>query len=163
MRSPVLRLLAVGSISMLIALVSSSEATALRSGSWVWPVEGPHTISGNYTAPLTPYTAGHRGIDVVAKEGVNVYAPADGIVHFAGFIVDRGVLSIDHGKLLSTFEPIIALVQEGDVVKQGSLIGTVASSNHCQCLHLGAREGENYLSPLALLASIEPAVLLPWD
>jgi hypothetical protein len=28
---------------------------------------------------------------------------------------------------------------------------------------MGARQGKDYLSPLAMLASIPAAVLLPWD
>lgn len=156
----------VGAIFLSIALtvmLAPSSATALRSGSWVWPVHGSHTITRNYLAPLTPFTAGHRGIDVLAQPGDEVLAPADGVVHFAGEVVNRGVLSIDHGQLLSSFEPITPSVTEGKFVKQGSIIGTVSESDHCQCLHVGAREKGKYLSPLALLASIEPAVLLPWD
>ena len=155
----------VSSVTLCVALGLSSQtlsAQALRAGSWQWPVEGPKTISRNYAAPLTPYSTGHRGIDIVARQGDPVFAPDSGTVHFAGTVVDRGVLSLDHGRFLSSFEPVTPTVVEGQRVSRGEVIAYVASSGHCTCLHMGARENGLYLSPLALLSSIEAAVLLPW-
>ncbi len=63
--------------------------------------------------------------------------------------------------------PVHSLRMEGVVAKQDVIFGgngeTVTTSNHCTCLHMGARQGKDYLSPLAMLASIPAAVLLPWD
>lgn len=157
-------LLATSCFSLAAAIsIATQPASALRSGTWTWPVQGTHTVISDYQAPLNPYSAGHRGIDIVAKPGDPVYAPDDGVIHFAGTVVDRGVLSIDHGKFHSSFEPIDTDVHQGQIVHRGQQIGIVASSNHCTCLHLGARQDDNYLSPLALLSAIEPAVLMAWE
>jgi len=84
-------------------------------------------------------------------------------VHFAGFVVDRPVLSISHpGGVLSSFEPVEATVAAGDHVRRGQVIG-VLLAGHCAtpCLHLGARIGGEYVNPLLFLADVPRAVLLP--
>lgn len=158
------RVVATSLLSVIAALsLNHSSAQALRSGTWSWPVTGPHTISRNYSAPTSAYSPGHRGIDLVASSGTEILSPADGVVHFAGWVVDRPVLSIEHEGLLSTFEPVEALVMKGEKVSRGQVIGLLGSGAHCSCLHMGARQGEDYLSPLAMLSSVPAAVLLPWD
>lgn len=118
-----------------------------------------------FEAPETKYSPGHRGIDIAAAEGAAVRAPEGGIVHFAGSVAGKPVVSLEHaGGLLSSFEPVVATVHEGDAVAEGDVIGTVAASDHCgaqACFHLGARLGGEYLNPMLLLGSIPRAVLLP--
>ncbi len=160
----VAKLLATSLFCVAIAItLNTSPAHALHAGSWSWPLAGAHTISRGYAAPSVFYGAGHRGIDLVAQEGAEVLAPADGVVHFVGTVVDRELISLDHGEYLSTFEPVTSTLAEGELVTRGQVIGFVTTSTHCSCLHMGARQGKDYLSPLALLASIPAAVLLPWD
>ena len=129
---------------------------------WNWPVDPPHVIVRPYIAPRTPYSAGHRGIDLAAPTGT-VYAPADGVVHFAGTVVDRPVLSIEQpGGVLTSYEPVATTLTAGATVERGEVIGTVVPG-HCAslCLHFGVRVHGDYASPLAWLGGIEPAVLLP--
>ena len=48
-------------------------AVVLTLGSsqlWAWPVPAPHPIARPFIAPETPYTAGHRGLDIRADAGV---------------------------------------------------------------------------------------------
>lgn len=159
-----LRVLATSLLALACVLsLNTPPAHALLSGSWTWPLAGSHHIIRNYEAPERFYAPGHRGIDLEAHAGQEVFSPADGVVHFVGHVVNRDLISIEHGSYLSTFEPVTAVVQEGEYVLRGQLIGTVASGEHCTCLHMGARKGHSYLSPVALLGAIEPAVLLPWD
>ncbi|GAA2081592.1 hypothetical protein GCM10009840_16820 [Pseudolysinimonas kribbensis] len=131
---------------------------------WAWPVAPPHPVVRGYLAPPTPYGAGHRGIDIRAPDGAPLLAPDDGIVHFAGFVVDRPVLSIQHaGGVLSSFEPVSTTLHAGDVVHRGRVIGTVLAG-HCTsgtCLHLGARVDGQYVNPLLFLGGVPPAVLYP--
>ena len=61
-----------------------------------------------------------------------IVAPAAGVVSFAGAVVDRGVLTIDHGDgVVSAIEPVDGLVAEGEAVAAGDPIGVVASGGHC--------------------------------
>jgi murein DD-endopeptidase MepM/ murein hydrolase activator NlpD len=96
---------------------------------WAWPVHGSHQILRPFLAPSTQYSAGHRGIDIAASGAV--YAPADGVVHFAGFVVDRDVLSIAHsGGVLSSYEPVLSSVPAGAAVRRGQVIGQL-EPGHC--------------------------------
>jgi murein DD-endopeptidase MepM/ murein hydrolase activator NlpD len=135
------------------------------STSWAWPVPAPHPIARPFVAPATAYSAGHRGLDIRADAGVEVRAPAAGVVHFAGFVVDRPVISIRHpGGVLSSFEPVEPLVAAGDRVARGDVIG-ILLPGHCSspCLHLGARIDGEYVNPLLFLGGLEHAVLYPLD
>lgn len=132
---------------------------------WSWPVAAPHPLARPFIAPATPYAAGHRGIDIRAPAGSEVRAPADGTVHFAGFVVDRPVLSIRHaGGVLSSFEPVEPLVATGDPVRRGQVVG-ILQAGHCAtaCLHLGARVDGGYVNPLLFLGGLEHAVLYPLE
>jgi murein DD-endopeptidase MepM/ murein hydrolase activator NlpD len=131
---------------------------------WSWPVPSPHVVVRAYLAPATRYGAGHRGIDIRAALGTPVTAPDDGTVLFAGRVVDRGVLSIDHGTVRSSFEPVRPLVQPGEHVSRGQVVALVAApgaTHPAGVLHLGARVRDGYVSPLLFLGGLRRAVLLP--
>ncbi|WP_255447643.1 murein hydrolase activator EnvC [Schumannella sp. 10F1B-5-1] len=145
-------------------LLRMLAAVAVATGGWLWPVAAPHPVVNPYAAPPTPYSAGHRGIDIGAAAGSPVLAPADGVVHFAGVVVDRPLVSIDHGGgVLSSLEPVEPLVAKGDAVVRGQVIGTL-QPGHCgdsACVHLGVRVDGEYVSPLLWLGGVPRAVLLP--
>jgi murein DD-endopeptidase MepM/ murein hydrolase activator NlpD len=154
--------IAGASVALLLAF-TAAVADPPPGARWTWPVAPPHAIARPFVAPATPYGAGHRGIDIRAPAGSVVRAPADGVVFFAGFVVDRPVLSIAHaGGVLSSFEPVVASVAAGERVRRGQVIGTLLAG-HCTatCLHLGARVGGQYLNPLLFLGEVPRAVLLP--
>lgn len=107
--------------------------------------------------------AGHRGVDLGASDGV-VLSPADGVVVFVGTVVDRPVLTIDHGDgLVSSFEPVTASVSEGDSLEAGQEVGRISTEPHCPtlCVHWGVRENGEYVNPLPFVSDRRPSVLLP--
>ncbi|MDQ8707086.1 M23 family metallopeptidase [Streptomyces sp. LHD-70] len=148
---------------------------AAPSGDRAWPVRAP--VLRGWDPPATPYGPGHRGIDLAAPPGTDVRAAAPGRISYVGRVAGRGVLTIDHPgtgapPLRTTYEPVHALVDKGDEVAAGDVIGTVerrasAADAHCprSCLHWGLRRGTTYLDPLTLLpASLTergPSRLLP--
>jgi murein DD-endopeptidase MepM/ murein hydrolase activator NlpD len=151
------------------------SALLLAASLWLWPVTGPHAVARAYLAPATPYSAGHRGVDLRAAEGgpdgtaagtavgTAVLAPADGVVRFAGWVVDRPVLSVTHADgVISSYEPVESVLSEGDHVRRGDVICTLLPG-HCRspCLHLGVRIDGEYVSPLLFLGGQPRAVLLP--
>lgn len=161
----------IGLLAMLAMLVplpwasASPAAGAAHSpaSGWSWPIEPPRMVVGPYVAPATPYGAGHRGIDLRSSAGAAVYAPADGVVYFAGVVVDRPVLSLRHsGGLMSSFEPVDSTLVPGAIVHRGDRIGTLLPG-HCTspCLHFGVRLYGQYVSPLKYLGGIPRSVLLP--
>ncbi|HYI34579.1 MAG TPA: M23 family metallopeptidase [Glaciibacter sp.] len=143
-----------------------SASAAVPAARWEWPLGRAQYVSRGFVAPPTRYAAGHRGIDLQAAPSDRVRAPADGVVSFAGSVAGRPVLSIAHpGDLISSFEPVLAEVSEGDVVAGGAVVGSMASGGHCDahCLHFGVRLHGEYVSPLLYLAGVPRAVLLPLD
>lgn len=160
----------LGSVPAPVSAASGSGARdafpSAEQPRWVWPVDPPHAIVRPFQAPATPYSAGHRGVDLTATEGAAVYAPANGTVYFAGTVVDRGVVSVSHeGGYLSSFEPVKGEVVAGQPVAAGQRIGVVSGTSHCAspCLHFGLRKDGLYLSPMLFFDRIPPAVLLPLE
>lgn len=152
------------SLGVTLAVVATnSPETAALTPRWGWPLAAPHVVVQPFVAPETPYSPGHRGIDIGGSVGDVVAAPARGVVHFAGWVVDRGVVSIRHeGGLISSFEPVSAVVVAGERVERGQVVG-VLERGHCAgpCLHFGVRRYGEYVSPLLFLAGIPRSVLLP--
>jgi murein DD-endopeptidase MepM/ murein hydrolase activator NlpD len=113
---------------------------AALAAPWSWPT-GSHVVVRGFEAPVTVYSAGHRGIDVAAAVGEPVRAVDDGVVAFAGTVVDRGVVAVDHDGVRSSVEPVDPSVHVGDAVRRGEVIGHLATggSHATGVLHLGAR------------------------
>ena len=157
---------AARSMAPLASSGSVSEGTPSRTaaGRWRRPV-APFEVLAAFAAPERRWLPGHRGIDLGASVGQAVRASGDGRVVFAGPIAGRDVVSIDHGGLRTTYEPVDPGVHTGDVVRAGDRIGTVSTgTGHCgsgSCLHMGLRRGREYLDPLLLLGRAS-ARLRPW-
>ena len=80
-----------------------------NSTAWQLPFTGPHRLVRAYLQPTSDYSAGHRGVDYEISKDEQLYAPADGVISVARWIVDRPVLAIRHGQTLVTeLEPACA-------------------------------------------------------
>ncbi len=117
-----------------------------------------------FDPPAQPWLSGHRGVDFAATQADPVYAAADGVVAFAGRVVDRGVVAIDHGGIRTTYEPVDAAVEQGATVARGALIGHLGAGAHCsaRCLHWGAVLAGEYVDPLTLLRGYSPVLKPPF-
>ncbi len=151
------------------APAAAGPPVAAAVARWTWPLAGPPAVLRGFE-DVGRYEAGHRGADLAARPGEAVLSPADGTVTFAGPVAGRVVVVVAHpGGLRSTLEPVAAPVPAGTAVRAGQRVADVpapgAGSAHClvPCLHLGGRDGERYVDPLALLAPAGPPVLLPPD
>lgn len=80
-------------------------------------------------------------------------SPRQGVVVWAGTLVDRPVISIQHEDgLRSTFEPVVSSLTVGETVQTGQVLGQLTSGHRHDCLHWGVKEGKHdYLNPLRLL------------
>jgi murein DD-endopeptidase MepM/ murein hydrolase activator NlpD len=111
-------------------------------------------VHSGFAPPAFAWTSGHRGVDLVSKPDEAILAAANGTVVFAGSIAGKPVVSIDHGSVRTTYEPVVSAVRVGERVVLGQVIGKLGALGHCRgCLHWGLREGRNYLDPLLLLGS----------
>ncbi|MGO1774825.1 MAG: M23 family metallopeptidase [Agrococcus casei] len=130
---------------------------------WPWPVDS-RAVARAVEKPPQPWSAGHRGADIRAAQGAVVTAVADGVVHHAGQIVSRGVVSVAHadGTTITSYEPVHPLVAEGDAVSAGQPIAVIEGVHAgCgSCLHFGVRVDDEYQDPMMWLR-LERPVLLP--
>jgi murein DD-endopeptidase MepM/ murein hydrolase activator NlpD len=169
---PLLRrvLAAVVLIALLAATASGASAEPAPDAridtaeDWIWPVPTGVRVVARYVAPAHAYGAGHRGVDLAATIGSDVIAPASGSVAFAGAVVDRPLLTIDHGAgLVTTLEPVRSDLAPGDHVSRGDVVGQVAWGGHAAAdsVHFGVRLYGEYVNPLLLLEGVPRAILLP--
>jgi murein DD-endopeptidase MepM/ murein hydrolase activator NlpD len=135
--------------------------------SWQWPLAPRPQVLRAFDPPPKPWLSGHRGVDLAAAaDGAPVTSPAAGTVSFVGVVVDRPVITIDHGDgLRSSFEPVDSTLAAGAPVAAGQVIGTARPGHSADvpCLHWGVRRGEDYVDPLQFVMDLRPSVLLPLD
>ncbi|MEV5537615.1 peptidoglycan DD-metalloendopeptidase family protein [Saccharopolyspora shandongensis] len=135
-----------------------------------WPLAPPPAVVRPFAAPAHAFGPGHRGVDLAGEAGQPVLAAGDGVVVYAGWMVDRNLISIEHtGGLRTTYEPVAPGVSVGDQVTRGQPIGHLepghpecAAEPPRACLHWGARQRLNYLDPLRLLG-FGHVRLKPWQ
>lgn len=153
---------------------ASPVMAAGEPGTWLRPVETE--VVEEFAAPPAPWAPGHRGIDLTVPTGQEIRSPADGVVSFSGVVVNREVLSIDHGAgYVSSFEPVESDLEVGNPVSTGDVVARLDTyddgSHHCTaksataqpCLHWGVRLHGDYINPLLMLGDLEPSVLLPLE
>ncbi|MBD3751382.1 MAG: M23 family metallopeptidase [Micrococcales bacterium] len=140
-----------------------SADPAQMADHWIWPVSGFRILTA-YVAPAHRYGPGHRGVDLALFGIRTVRSPAAGVVQFSGRVVDRDLITIDHGNgLVTTLEPVTSPLSRGDRVARGDEVGVVSEGGHTPvgAVHFGVRWQGEYINPLVLLGGVPRAVLLP--
>jgi len=123
---------------------------ALADSGHAWPISGP--VVRGFDPPQSSYGAGHRGVDIGAPAGTPVASAADGIVTFVGVIDGVPMVTVTHGDVRTTYQPVAPTVSTGQAVGAGQTIGTLlASHGSTTSLHFGVLLGETYLDPLSWL------------
>lgn len=110
--------------------------------------------------PEKNWMPGHRGVDLALRVGATVLAADNGTVAFVGKVAGTPIISIDHPDgIRTTYQPVHARVRQGDEVKLGDAIGTLARPTGPQAhlqdgLHWGALIAKDtYINPLSLLST----------
>ncbi|MGQ9654707.1 MAG: peptidoglycan DD-metalloendopeptidase family protein [Thermodesulfobacteriota bacterium] len=106
----------------------------------IWPTQGWLTCGFGYRqSPFTGLREFHRGVDVSAKPGTPVIAPADGLVVETGNDPDYGnIIRLDHGLGYKTFYAHLSetVVKKGQRVHRGQMIGNVGNTGRSTGPHL---------------------------
>ncbi len=147
-----------------LARINAARANRNNSNGWrqdfIRPVTG--RTSGLFGAQRiyngTPGSY-HSGMDIAAASGTEFVAPADGVVTLAAsdaFTLEGHLLMIDHGMGLNSafLHCSELLVREGDIVKQGQVIGRVGMTGRASGPHLHWGMKWN-------AARIDPKLLVP--
>jgi murein DD-endopeptidase MepM/ murein hydrolase activator NlpD len=151
--------------AVLLLPAAAAPADTAPRASWEWPLSPRPAVLRAFDPPDKPWMSGHRGVDLKAThDGVPVTSPESGTVSFVGVVVDRPVITIDHGGgLRSSFEPVETSLTAGTMVAKGETIGTL-QPGHCgvlACAHWGVRQGDAYVNPLEFVTDLRPSILLP--
>lgn len=145
-----------------VLLLLSEPAQAATP--WQWPLAGAPEVTRPFLPGPTPYSPGHRGADLAGLAGEPVHASSAGRVSYAGRLAGRGVVTVTHGALRTTYEPVSPVVTVGRLVASGEVIGTLDPGHAgCPveaCLHWGLKRGADYLDPVRLVRG-GPVRLLP--
>ncbi|WP_081746825.1 M23 family metallopeptidase [Arthrobacter sp. H5] len=151
----------------LMFLVLPGTASADSSvGQWQWPVSPDPAVLRHFEPPPQKWMPGHRGVDLASVEAGGILSPAGGVVAFVGTVVDRPVITLDHGDgVLSSFEPVSSSLVKGEEVTEGQVIGQLSTEAHCPvaCVHWGVRLNGEYVNPLNYVSDRRPSILLPLD
>lgn len=149
------RPLRTGAVLALLLVLAVAPPAA---GTLVLAPPVPGAVLDGFDAP-TRYGPGHRGVDLAAPVGTPVGASAPGTVTFAGRVVDATWVTVDHGPVRTTVGPLAEiLVQRGDRVARGTVLGTSSRAHGSAAVHWSLRRGETYLDPMA---ARRVATLLP--
>lgn len=146
-----------------LAQINAARAQNRQSEGWrqkfIWPVKG--RISGVFGSQRiyrgTPGSY-HSGLDIAGSTGTPYVAPADGVVILTAkspFTLEGYLLMIDHGMGLNSafLHSSALLVDVGDVVKQGQIIGRIGTTGRSTGphLHWGLKWGNERIDPFPLL------------
>ena len=137
-------------------ILSVEDGSDNKDPDFIWPIEWQGATSkwGYRTDPVTgEREVKHSGIDLKAKMGTPVYAPANGVVRVAEWWNGYGrVVIIDHISGYSTRFAHLSkyTVKAGDTVRKGDLIAKTGSSGKSTGphLHYEIRRDEVALNPM---------------
>ena len=126
---------------------------------WAWPTVKPFKISSHYGYRIHPIrrTAHlHNGTDITGTSSNNIFAIQSGTVTRAGWSGSgEGInIIIDHhnGYTSQYMHLSKVLVNVGDKVEKGQLIGIMGCTGSCtgKHLHLTVKKGGSTINPLSL-------------
>ena len=109
----------------------NSEIIDFNPNGFVWPIPGYTRISsyfGKRNSPTSGASSSHSGIDIPAPQGSKFIAVADGEITFRQFLGAGGytiTLSFGNYKVSYCHCDPNFIVQVGDKIKQGQVIGQV--------------------------------------
>lgn len=133
---------------------------------FIWPVEGE--VSGLFGRrrifngePRKP----HSGIDIAARTGTEIVAPADGVVSNTGnYFFNGNTVFIDHGQgVITMYCHLDEIdVRENQSVSQGERIGTVGETGRVTGahLHLGISFNDAMVEPLLVFPTRDDVSLV---
>ncbi len=106
----------------------------------IWPVHGWVTSEfGFRSSPIGEGREFHKGIDIATRIGVEVVAPADGLVCEIAYDRDVGhMVKINHGYGMTSWygHLLRTAVKQGNMVKRGDILGYVGNSGRSTGSHL---------------------------
>lgn len=144
-------------VGQFAAEVKTSYQKHLTYPDFIFPLPGTITSPfGERLSPISGQQEVHTGIDIDINAGTEVKAAADGTVFKVGNDERFGnYILISHNEVFTTCYAHLesAGKQEGEVVKQGDIIGVAGATGNVTGphLHFEIRKGEKRMNPLPFL------------
>lgn len=151
-----------------LARINAARAKKTDAIGWrqafIWPAKG--RISGRFGSQRVyrgEPGSYHSGLDIATgTSGTPFAAPADGVVILAAqspFSLEGNLLMLDHGNGLNSafLHCSQILVQEGDHVKQGQIIGKIGMTGRATGphLHWSMKWNESRIDPILLTGPMD--------
>lgn len=130
----------------------------------LWPVKEDLGYISSWFGSLRSKGGGrsrtHKGVDIIIPKGTPVIATADGTVRLSRTMSGYGqLIVIEHvDKINSAYAHLSKmLVKEGDVIKEGDIIGLSGATGRVTTphLHYEVRKGETAINPVWFLPAAE--------
>ena len=108
---------------------------SISNSEFCWPIPGYTRISsyfGKRNSPVAGASSYHLGLDIPAPEGSSLVAPIDSVVFFIGFNGSGGyaiILKRDNLQFIYHHVSPNYLIQKGNIVSKGQVIGQVGPKN----------------------------------
>lgn len=134
--------------------------TFLETGNYTSPIVGGLSSTFGYrTHPISGEYLMHEGVDLVAEEGREILAFADGIVDYVGESEVYGLyLQLEHGDGYETFYAHCSalLVTDGASVSKGDVIALVGETGEVTGahLHFELKENGERIDPLPYVETV---------
>ena len=136
------------------SIFQSTYELSYTGGVMIWPTLRSGYITspfGNRMHPIQGIIKSHHGIDISGAIGTPVYAAADGVIIYSGWMGGYGnTIMIDHGvdgngnKVISLYGHSNKLLKNvGEIVKQGDTILEIGSTGNSTGPHLHFEIREN--------------------
>ena len=129
-----------------LAALEAQQNANMTSGDWYWPLPGRYKISSLFGSRPDPFTGkrdNHTGTDIPAPGGTPIYAAKTGIVTTVNKNKNASSYGyyciISHGNGYATLyahQNQVPIVQEGQTVQKGQIIGYVGSTGRSTGNHL---------------------------
>ena len=129
-----------------LAALEAQQNANMTSGDWYWPLPGRYQISSLFGSRPDPFTGkrdNHTGTDIPAPGGTPIYAAKTGIVTTVNKNKNASSYGyyciISHGSGYATLyahQNQVPIVQEGQAVQKGQVIGYVGSTGRSTGNHL---------------------------
>ena len=129
-----------------LAALEAQQNANMTSGDWYWPLPGRYKISSLFGSRPDPFTGkrdNHTGTDIPAPGGTPIYAAKTGIVTTVNTNKNASSYGyyciISHGSGYATLyahQNQVPIVQEGQAVQKGQVIGYVGSTGRSTGNHL---------------------------
>ena len=134
----------------LLASLAKTSNMSYVGGEFLWPLPSAYMkISSGYGQRIHPVTGKpqfHRGIDIPAPYGTEIYAVNDGtVVECSHNYADGYYITVNHGGGIASFYSHLSRyrVNVGDKVTRGQVIANVGTSGYTTGPHLNLNVYEN--------------------